>query len=198
MKKILLVLVVLLMASTAWLYLQYQRNVQAVYDLEANNSNLKYNFDGIRTNFFERYNLENTIVRDTLLDDENKNILLKDHLKKSYKLIFRFDDSSCNPCIQRELHNIADLEKVVGHDKILIIAGYEDHRKIQVILNNLNIKSKLLCISRNQKLTKFDKGYIVPYLFTLNTDMRITKMFIPLEKDDDLSAKYFEFIKMSI
>lgn len=148
----------------------------------------------LRSNISKQYLYEQQKVNNKLVLSDGDSLLLDTVLGTSNKLIFRFSETSCNPCIQRELQNISYFENKFGFDKIIIIASYEDRKKAIVKLNNHNVQSKLICLSPKTKLSPFEGDFVPPYLFLLNRDLKMKKIFFTLQTDGQLSSEYFNVV----
>ena len=151
-------------------------------------------YEELRRNTITSFSQELTIVKNELVLSNLDRILLDTLLDKSFKLIFRFGESSCNPCIQRELQNISNLEKSIPKNKIIVIASYDDERKAMILLNNYNIESRLICLSPSSKITSLESDAIDPCLFLLNKDLKMNNVFFSLQEDAGLSIEYYQNI----
>jgi hypothetical protein len=108
-------------------------------------------------------------------------------------LVFRFSESSCSPCLKRELSNISSLEK--QGIPILIIATYSNKREFRILLENYNIKSRYLLLDKDQYLFTFENTSSDLYLFLLMSNLKISYLFFPVQTEDSLSSEYFSFIE---
>ena len=77
------------------------------------------------------------------------------NLNKSL-IIFRFYDSSCNPCIERELLNLVNFK--VSHPKTDIIIGANlDEKKIRSKILSIGLEAKIVVLCEDDKLLPFEK-----------------------------------------
>ena len=126
-----------------------------------------------------------------VVDETDKSYKLKQILGQDNKLIFRFNEFSCNSCIDREISNLKKLAETIGKEHIIILATYNKIRDLAVFkrINKLDIP--IYNIPKNIMPTDEVGG---TFLFITNAQHQVFMPFLPDKEDADLSLEYFKFI----
>ena len=114
------------------------------------------------------------------------------NLNKSL-IIFRFYDSSCNPCIERELLNLVNFK--VSHPKTDIIIGANlDEKKIRSKILSIGLEAKIVVLCEDDKLLPFEKDEEF-YICLIDENFNVSNLFFPMQNDNNFSISYFDSLK---
>lgn len=188
-KKIIIVIPILLFGIAIGIaYFSYRENTkelerQVIY-LKNSNNLLKYSL--LQSTIYGGDSINSILKTDKGIAPLSKIIDMN-------TLVLRFSDTSCSPCLKRELSNISDLEK--RDIPILIIATYSNKREFQLLLKEYDIKSRYLLLDKSQYLFSFENASSDLYLFLLMDDLNFDYLFFPVQTEDSLSYDYYNFIE---
>ena len=108
-------------------------------------------------------------------------------------IIFRFYDSSCNPCIERELLNLVNFK--VSHPKTDIIIGANlDEKKIRSKILSIGLEAKIVVLCEDDKLLPFEKDEEF-YICLIDENFNVSNLFFPMQNDNNFSISYFDSLK---
>jgi hypothetical protein len=118
---------------------------------------------------------------------------------RSPLLIYRYSKNICPDCITKDLDKLANIQSVIGKDKILVLPAFDDTRNDRVILSNelsqfnyKNIPNELLVIP-------YDSMFMIrPYFAVINQTENIEMIFFPQRNNQQLTDIYFSEIKRII
>jgi len=130
-----------------------------------------------------------------LLDSNNDSILIQD-LVKTPKLIFRFSDQFCTPCIDAALKSLKSLGDSIGFSNILIISDIKNSRLLNIFINNHQIISPCLSYSEqfNFEIENRPGNDRAPYYIILDQNLKVSFPFFA-EENDELNNIYLGRIK---
>ncbi len=117
-----------------------------------------------------------------LLTETGKEVLLSDLCGGNNKLIFRYNEFTCQTCIYREMLNLMTLSEKIGKSNIIVLASYKNKRDF--IINKMANKIDLPIY--NVPLKSFDntiENFNIPYLFIIDKQFTAKNIFLP---DNDL------------
>lgn len=92
-------------------------------------------------------NLNDKTSENLLLDNfsiittKKSSIKLKTIINKP-KLIYRFSNFSCNPCVENDFKILDTLSTVIGSEQIIIIANFENIKDLIIYKNNKKLPYK--------------------------------------------------------
>lgn len=110
----------------------------------------------------------------SVTDIDGNQVDLKEFCKSGNKVVFRFTEMDCRPCIDAEISKIKDLSDEIGAKNIIIIADYENPRGLKVFVKENNI-SNVVFNCENLGIDIDDKD-ISPYVFTVKKDLKATNI----------------------
>lgn len=122
-----------------------------------------------------------------LSDKTEKKMNLIDIIDQK-KLIFRFDDSYCNPCINKYLSRLKKIQTSIGSNDIILLVTSKNKKAID---QNFNIDGFNIFYINNLNYLEYDKNKS-PYFFTLSKDLVIGSCHIPEESQLDLLEAFLK------
>lgn len=125
-----------------------------------------------------------------LLSPEGDSIPLNEILLTP-KLIFRFSDQFCEPCIESALSSLRLLGDKIGYDKILVISDSKNTRLLKILINNYKILSPCFSFSGQFNFEIEDKEVPdkKPYYMVLDVNNTVSFPFFA-EENDHLNSIY--------
>ena len=108
-------------------------------------------------------------------------------------LIYRYAQNNCTPCYEAQVPLIQELFKEIPQ-RVVILASYHNWRGFLVSARNNVSEIPIYHIP----FDAFDwqmEQYNVPYFFVLHPNMRISNIFVPGEREPELTIRYLESIK---
>ena len=113
------------------------------------------------------------IVEDILCEiDEENNMKLSELVKDRPKLIFRFSNTHCSSCYERQIDKINEIFK--HSDDIVILCSYTNRGFILFKSRN---RTKVPVYRIPEEEIKWDVNK--PFYFLLNKDMSVSNVYIP-------------------
>jgi len=108
-------------------------------------------------------------INGKFVDASGNDVNLQDYVKTGSKLVFRFTEMDCRPCVDQEISRIKDLSTKIGHKNLLILADYENPRGLKIFVKQNGILCTVLnCASLEIPI---DSGDVSPYAFVLNRNL---------------------------
>ena len=124
----------------------------------------------------------------------NEDKCLLTDIVKEKTLVVKITYTACQPCLQRELKNIASFE--IKGIPVIIIAAYPNIQIVQSLLKEHTIQSKAFLIHSNQDVLALDESFNSSiYMFLMDKDLSFRYLFFPIQAVDDVSEMYFKFIE---
>jgi hypothetical protein len=108
-------------------------------------------------------------------------------------LVFYFKESSCNPCIKRELAQIAKLSKT--RRDILILAKYQNPRLMAILMREFGIYKNTYALDINEPIFLGVENQPITVLFTVDVQNNIKNAYMPSANNPILSEYYFKSLK---
>ena len=125
--------------------------------------------------------------------DKNDNILsAADAIGDGKKLIVRYSELNCNSCVDSLLHYTSIFAKEVGENNVMVWASYSSIRDFHLLFR-LN-KAKLNICNIESQISEYDQ-INNPYVFVLDEDLTIRRLFFPHKELPDNTKRYFDTIK---
>ncbi len=131
----------------------------------------------------------NISVEDTLL----QKIELGSLINKKPKLVFRYSNLDCRPCIEETLKLISESSQVIKDNSIII----SDDITSKVFINrNKNFKYSIPLYNLvDQNIGFHFEGKGMPFLFILTEDFRSTCLFTPIKENKSFTKSYLMSIE---
>jgi hypothetical protein len=101
------------------------------------------------------------------------------------KLIFRFHESYCSPCIKKYISRIKKCVDKSGNNNVIILAAFSNPITLKEKFDVSGIKTFFY----DEKILGFDSNEI-PYLYTIDKSLISCNGFIPNEDDLDFMEKF--------
>lgn len=142
--------------------------------------------------------LHSALSEDLVLKDkvETKNgvVYLPDTICDN-QLFLYLTDTSCNPCIKRELKNVSQLSKK-GYN-VFLIGVFQTQREFLSLLSQYGIESHFITISQNTFIFEGNKQPVsnLEY-FTINNNRIVSNTFLPVQRNDTLSVEYLKMLNL--
>lgn len=146
----------------------------------------------LKTTLFNYCIISGTINIPNKIFISNEEFVSLSDIIKSKTVIARISQSSCNPCLKRELKYIKELED--NNIPIIIFASFSNKRSLNALLADYNITSTVYLLERNNHLFHFD-DFIRLYTFTIDNNLNVGNLFIPVQYEDELSKEYHKYLK---
>lgn len=131
-----------------------------------------------------------------LLDSNNDTVPIQE-LVKSPKLLFRFTEQFCSPCIEHALASLKLLGDSIGHNNILIISDAENSNLLKIFIKMNSISSP--CYSYNRPFNFEIEGKSgserLPYYMVLDQYLHVSFPFFA-EENNELNSIYLNRIKL--
>ena len=130
-----------------------------------------------------------------LLNSTNDSIPIQD-LVITPKLIFRFPNQFCPPCIESALTSLKNLGDSIGHNNIIVISDCKNSRILKILIDMNSILSP--CFSYSGQLNFEIEGKLgsdrKPYYMILNQELKVSFPFFA-EENDELNSIYLSRIR---
>jgi hypothetical protein len=191
MKKNLFVLILIILSIFAIIY-QTINNYKLTMSLKRQSivfNNTLSDMSLLKENILNSWKIENTILTDSLIKDEDNNVIIKSNLiKRSPLLIFRFSELNCSTCIQDQLSLLSDL--LQSNDiNYIIISDYNSIRNLGIFKRVNAIKVPIYNCKQ-----LLNRETITPYYFVLNKNGTISDFYYPDKKFPEISKEYLKLI----
>jgi len=125
---------------------------------------------------------------------DNNEKLLSALLNGSPILIYRYTQvGGCRPCYERQIRLIQEIFKN-SLQSVAILATYGSRRDFRISAGNNVSEIPMFHISADAFDWQFEQSGI-PYYFVLHPCMRISNIYVPNEREPELSRRYLESIK---
>lgn len=158
-------------------------NADAFIDIVAEDLKLEQ-----RSNGLFRKSLEDA---QTLTDGENLLNLLQ---AQSNMLVLRINDTNCSLCVETEIQVLKELTHFIALDQMMILATFKSKRNLRLLLSELeNLDIAAFTIPQGVLELPADAANS-PYYFTLNRDMQVNHVFLPIRGLTRYNQAYFEGI----
>ncbi len=150
-------------------------------------------YDVVKGNIFMHYTYNDCQLADfVVLDINNNKKKFSDLLGDDYKLLFKYSHCNCSSCVDAELENVIKASKLIGGDRVLIIAEYSNLRELTVYLKErqVNIPVYLIDEGGPDLLQKEN----MPFVGVIKNTLELKQLFIPIKEISDYSGKYYDII----
>lgn len=187
-KKIAIVVIILLFS----LYNLY--NISKLEYLEQDNN--LYGIELILENVFDlKLKLENSSLSPAILlrTESGDTIALKQLVKDSAKLIFKYSEITCNSCVDNEVNNLVNFARNNDSKTIIVIGEYSNIRELNIFKRINKIDLPVYNLISSESFTKVNLNGL-PLLFVLSPDLVISNVYIPLKELPKLSRPYYSSI----
>lgn len=106
-------------------------------------------------------------------------------------VILRISEANCISCVQmfNEILN-SEMDEMIN--RVIYICDYSTNKKILFYKKMLNIRMPIY-ISMDLKIPIEKENK--PYLFVLNKDMEMSKIYFPINGESEMSREYLQIIK---
>lgn len=131
-------------------------------------------------------------INDLECETEKSNLSLSNLVKDKPILIYRYSDTSCQPCIDE--HLILLKKNFKESDPIIILGSFQSRKYYLIIKKNKVRDFVLYSIPINSLNIDIDQ-YGLPYCFILHPNMKISNVFIPDQNNPEYTRQYFEAVK---
>lgn len=133
---------------------------------------------------------ENTIV--TTLN--NDSIHFYQILDENPKLVFRFTEESCPPCVEMEIERLKKIGETIGKENVVVLTSYRNLRYLKLLKQQNNIDFSIYNI--NDTHLNFPTVLEnIPFLFIINSKLEAELVFIPEKTIPELSLQYYKIVK---
>lgn len=131
-----------------------------------------------------------------ILLDSNSDSILIQNLVKTPKLIFRFSDQFCPPCIEDALKSLKNLGDSIGYSNILMISDVKNSKLLNIFIKKNQILSPCLSYSGqfNFEIENKPGSDRTPYYIILDQNLKVSFPFFA-EENDELINIYLGRIK---
>lgn len=122
--------------------------------------------------------------------EDGKEIKLSDLCTGKHRLVFRYNEFTCQDCIHKEMGNIKAISEKIGANNVLVLASYENQHDFYINKRVNNIDLPIY----NIPLKSFDntiENYNIPYIFILGDKGEVKNLFIPNKYLPSLTEEYF-------
>lgn len=159
-----------------------------------NNPNLSYttemeDFLLLSYSFGDDLNISSIVISDST----DLLIKYKDYVKGKPFIVFRYDMSDCDLCVNSQRDVIIDAMKELNIKNILIMASFRNLREKHICMNKEKEYFRYLVEYpkniKNNPLKKMDE-LSVPYFFVTDEKYRIRKLFFPTKSNLMLTKRY--------
>lgn len=110
------------------------------------------------------------------------------------KIVFIFNKINCNVCVSREVHLLNKYLEEFGKKNVIVFAEGDYLRYLISFQKVNNLEIPIFFIKAElQKLIIGDLNK--PFYCTIDTNLNVSNIFIPNEKNPEATIKYFKVIK---
>ena len=186
LKKI-IIMIIIILSVMGYNYYVVNKYVNAINVMHQKLLSMASSYYTVKQNLIKI--AANTKVNLSSKENEKLKKLLMSlgNLNKSL-IIFRFYDSSCNPCIERELLNLVNFK--VSHPKTDIIIGANlDEKKIRSKILSIGLEAKIVVLCEDDKLLPFEKDEEF-YICLIDENFNVSNLFFPMQNDNNFSISY--------
>ncbi len=155
------------------------------------NDELFYEFEFLVMSSLENSNVPINSFQKVNIENDTTPVLLNNLIDQP-KLIFYYNELSCNPCTDRELGKIDSLSKIIGAENIYLLTKRTSNRNIYLLkrVNNLNLQ--IIFIDDILDIPIFN--YPTNFYFILDKDFITKFFFIPSKNYTPLNELYYSRI----
>lgn len=117
-----------------------------------------------------------------------------DQLMKNYQnvLCFRFKETDCDACISRIQRILTSGSKRFPQKSIIILSGYRNVRHFYAYAQTINSSIDVYNVD-SLPISLDNKS--MPFFFVLTREKKVQNVFLPNEKDPDLTIRYMDIIR---
>jgi hypothetical protein len=144
-------------------------------------------------NVFIQYQSENIIINDIwgyIKQDEQVN--LKSLLSDSLTLIFRYNESNCNICVEEALKPVMEYSAKIGVKNILIITSYRNIRTMQIFIRKY--APGIHVFNSNEDINLPIEKWNTPYFFLIDNTLKAQLIFIPVKEIQNYTREYLNTV----
>jgi hypothetical protein len=143
----------------------------------------------LTTEIQQSYSDHKTILNEYLNISENKSPLL----------IYRYSKNVCPSCIIKDLDELANIQSIIGKDKVLVLPAFGNTRSDRVIMANELSHFNYKNIPKELLVIPYDSMFMIrPYFAILNQTENIEMIFFPQRNNQKLTDIYFSEVKKII
>lgn len=141
---------------------------------------------------------ENNIIKDLIFFDiDNNSYSLKKLVGDNPKIVFRFSDNHCSSCIDHTLKYLKKIEKEIGIGNIILIGDFTNRHSHSIFVRlNSEIHQKVYSYTENLQLSV--DSLSLPYIFTINSSLRVKNVFVPLKEVPKRSSNFFKKLESTV
>ena len=106
------------------------------------------------------------------------------------KLVFRYKEIGCRPCIEMQLSLLKDFSQEIGAENILVVSSYKSRYDMLSFkkINNFDFS----IINIDSLVNEIEN---ISYYFVIDSTMIAKSVFVPLKEIPDLTRDYFKLIR---
>ena len=200
-----IIIAIFLMMNIGLLYVVKQKN-QAGQKLkqllttqnaqQANASKTSNSF--IATKYWWEMNSHGSVLPDvSLMSDLSENqetFSLSELIGDSPKLVFRYSEIHCDVCVDSTLNRIKVFAEEIGKKNILLIASYANPRDMYTFKRLNQIDMPLYNLGQ-QSLGMAAERADTPYLFMINPDRKVERVYLFYKEIAGHIAGYFRILR---
>ncbi|WP_276482360.1 hypothetical protein [Paraflavitalea pollutisoli] len=117
-----------------------------------------------------------------------------DRYIQSPRIIFRYSDIGCTPCVDSSLSVLRAIGDQIGHEQILIVPSYENRRNL-LIWKRVNKFDFTILNAPSGKVLPAVDAYNIPYFFVLTPkSMTAHQLFFPMKENTSRTADYLQAV----
>ena len=128
----------------------------------------------------------------------NQLIPLAKIIDKQTKLVFRFKESNCNTCYEKQLEYLNSLYGFLDSSNLIILASFSDYKKISIIAENNKVVFPIYNIESNAFSEFPIEQYNDPYYFAISDKQVASNFFSPDKSLPELRNSYIELVKQKL
>lgn len=129
----------------------------------------------------------------TILETEGEDTVYLGNLIEENRLVFRFKNNQCSPCINDQMSIINEFSN--KREKIIIFSDKTDQKEIQNFKRYNKIETNIYTV--DNLLNSID-SLNVPYYFVIKSDLKIEDIYFPDKSLPHLTKKYLKDVLVEL
>lgn len=117
-------------------------------------------------------------------------VKLLDVMNEGSKLVLRFSQNSCKPCIDKQIEFLEEFSKVNGRDKVVLLMSSSNANDLKIFKQTNNVSLPIFRLAEGL-VPSVRESQNAPYLFLLNKDLRTSLIFTPDKEIHTNTAAYY-------
>ncbi|MEA1877051.1 MAG: hypothetical protein U9N86_09300 [Bacteroidota bacterium] len=137
-----------------------------------------------------KFQIDSEILGSIYLITSDSDSLFVDDLLDSPKLVLRFSNQFCPPCIDDALKFLNDIGQSIGYDNIIVISDFKSSNLLKLFAESHQIKSPIYRFpgSFSFSIDKKEGSDKVPFYMILDSDLRVVLPYYANESDELISG----------